>query len=66
MKENIVQKKSFEFAIRAVNAYKYLTGEKKEYIISKQFLRSGISVGAKILKRRLADNQKLILFPSYQ
>ena len=48
MKDNIIQKKSFEFAIRAVNAYKYLQTEKKEFVLSKQFLRSGTSIGANV------------------
>ncbi len=48
MKNNIVQEKSFEFAIRIVNLYKYLKDEKKEYVLSKQLLRSGTSVGANI------------------
>lgn len=46
--DNIVQQKSFAFAIRIVNLYKYLTSEKKEFILSKQLLRSGTSVGANI------------------
>ena len=46
--DNIVQKKSFAFAIRIVNVYKYLISEKKEYILSKQLLRSGTSIGANI------------------
>ena len=45
---NIVQEKSFAFAIRIVNLYKHLSTEKKEFIISKQLLRSGTSVGANI------------------
>jgi four helix bundle protein len=48
MKENIIQQKSFAFAIRIVNLYKYLTVEKKEYVLSKQMLRSGTSIGANI------------------
>ena len=48
MKENIVQQKSFQFAIRIINLYKYLINEKKEYILSKQLLRSGTSIGANI------------------
>lgn len=48
MKDNIIQKKSFEFAIRVVNAYKYLQTEKKEFVLSKQFLRSGTSIGANV------------------
>ena len=41
-------KKSFEFAVRIVNLYKYLTHEHKEYILSKQVLRCGTSIGANI------------------
>lgn len=47
MKEdNVLLEKSFAFAIRIVKAYKYLTEEKKEYILSKQLLKSGTSIGA--------------------
>lgn len=46
--DNIVQQKSFAFAIRIVNVYKYLISEKKEFILSKQLLRSGTSIGANI------------------
>jgi four helix bundle protein len=46
--DNIVQEKSFAFAVRAVNAYKYLSTEKKEFVLSKQFLRSATSIGANI------------------
>ena len=47
-KENIIAEKSFEFAIRIVNLYKFLTTEKKEYELSKQLLRSGTSIGANV------------------
>lgn len=40
--------KSFAFAVRVVKAYKYLVEEKKEFVISKQFLRSGTSIGANV------------------
>ena len=46
MKDNIVLEKSFQFSIRVVNLYKYMTEEKKEYILSKQILRCGTSIGA--------------------
>ena len=46
MKENVLLEKSFAFAIRVVKAYKYLVAEKKEFVLSKQFLRSGTSIGA--------------------
>ena len=49
MKEgNIIRSKSFNFSIRIVKFYKYLTQEKREYVLSKQVLRSGTSIGANI------------------
>jgi len=47
LKENIILDKSFNFAVRIVNVYKYLV-TKKEYVLSKQLLRSGTSIGANI------------------
>jgi four helix bundle protein len=40
--------KAYKFSIRIVRAYKYLVEEKKEYILSKQLIRSGTSIGANI------------------
>ncbi|MEP6806271.1 MAG: four helix bundle protein [Flavobacterium sp.] len=48
MNESIVKTKSFELAIRGVNFYKWLVSEKKEFVMSKQFLRSITSVGANV------------------
>ena len=48
MKENILQTKSYLFALRVIKLYKFLTEEKKEYVLSKQVLRSGTSIGANI------------------
>lgn len=48
MSESSVKTESFELAIRGVNLYKYLISEKKEYSMSKQFLRSITSVGANV------------------
>ena len=48
MKENIIQQKSFQFAIRIINLYKYLINEKKEFVLSKQILRCGTSIGANV------------------
>lgn len=48
MKDNVVLDKSFAFAVRIVKAYKYLVEEKKEFVISKQFLRSGTSIGENV------------------
>lgn len=46
--DNVVQNKSYDFALRIVKVYKYLSQEKKEFVLSKQLLRSGNSVGANI------------------
>lgn len=48
MKESIVGVKSKAFAVRIVRLYQYLCEEKKEFVLSKQLLRSGTSVGANI------------------
>jgi len=45
---NTIRDKSFEFSVRIVNLFKYLTNEKKEHIMSKQVFRSGTSIGANI------------------
>jgi four helix bundle protein len=47
-KYNILQEKSFAFAVRIVKLYKFLCEEQKEYVLSKQILRSGTSIGANI------------------
>ena len=48
MKENIALDKSKAFAIRIVNLYRYLCETEKEYVLSKQLLRSGTSIGANL------------------
>ncbi len=48
MKENVILIKSKNFAIRIIRLYQYLQNEKKEFILSKQLLRSGTSIGANI------------------
>jgi len=48
MKENIIQDKSFKFALQIINLYKNLIEIKKEYVLSKQVLRSGTSIGLNI------------------
>lgn len=47
-KDNVTYTKAYNFAIRIVKAYQYLCEEKKEYVLSKQMLRSGTSIGANI------------------
>ena len=46
--DNVIENKSFQFAIRIVRLYKFLCEEKKEYILSKQLLRAGTSIGANV------------------
>lgn len=48
MKDNVIETKSKKFAIRIVRLYQYLCNEKKEYVLSKQLLRSGTSIGANV------------------
>lgn len=48
MKENIIQIKSYAFAVKIVKVYKHLCENKKEYVLSKQLLRSGTSIGANV------------------
>lgn len=47
-KENVILTKSYDFALRIVRMYQHLSAEKKEFVLSKQVLRSGTSVGANI------------------
>ena len=56
--KSIVESKSFNFAIRIVNLYKYLTDDKKEYVLSKQILKSGTSIGANISEALQGQSRK--------
>jgi four helix bundle protein len=58
MKENILKDKSFLFAIRIVELYKYLKSSQNEFVLSKQILRSGTSVGAAIREAEHAESTK--------
>ena len=53
---NVVKDKSFEFSVRIVNLYKHLTTTKQEYVMSKQLLRSGTSIGANICEAEQAQS----------
>jgi len=55
MKENVVKSKSFAFAIRMVRLYQYLTDKKREFILSKQLIRCGTSVGAMVREAEHAE-----------
>lgn len=57
MKENVLKEKSFAFAIRIVKLYKFLQEEKKEYVLSKQVLRSGTSVGAMVREAEHSESK---------
>ncbi len=48
MKDNVLRDKSYGFALRVIKAYKYLCDERKEFVLSKQLLRSGTSIGANV------------------
>ena len=57
MAENIIARKSFDFAIQIIQLYKKLV-EEKEYVISKQLLRSGTSIGANVNESISAESKK--------
>lgn len=58
IKESIIKAKSFLFAIRIVNLCKYVQVEKKEYVLTKQLLRSGTAVGAMIREAEHSESRK--------
>ena len=57
MKENVIQVKSFEFALTVIRLYKKLQ-EEREYVISKQLLRSGTSIGANVEEAIAGQSKK--------
>ncbi len=57
MKENVIKTKSFAFALRVIKLYQYLQTEKKEYILSKQVLRSGTAIGAMVREAEQAESK---------
>lgn len=57
MRENVIKLKSFGFAVRVVNLFKLLTTERKEFVISKQLLRSGTAVGALYREAEQAESK---------
>ena len=54
---NILAEKTVDFAVRIVKFYKYLCDEKKEYVLSKQILRSGTSIGANVRESKNAQSR---------
>ena len=57
MAKGILEEKSFQFAIRIVNLNRFLVETKKEYVLSKQILRSGTSIGANISEAQFAQSK---------
>jgi len=57
-KQNIVADKSFDFAVRTINLYKYLCDDKREFVLSKQLLRCGTSIGANVSEAAQAQSRK--------
>lgn len=64
-KENIFKPKSMAFAKRIVFAYQHLSSEKNEYVLSKQMLRSGTSIGANVAEAQYASSRKDFLNKLY-
>jgi len=58
MSKNIVKDKCFGFAIRIVRLHQFLVTDKKEYVLSKQLLRSGTAVGALVREAEYAETKK--------
>ena len=56
--DNAIEAKSFQFSVRIVKLCRYLLNEKKEFILSKQLLRAGTSVGANIAEAQQAQRRK--------
>ena len=54
---NIIETKSFDFAVRIVKLYKFLCEQKKEFTLSKQLLRSGTSIGANVAEAEKAQSK---------
>lgn len=58
MSENVIKTKSFNFALRIIKLSQFLNQEKKEFVLSKQLLRSGTSIGALVRESEQAESKK--------
>jgi four helix bundle protein len=58
MADNIIKTKSFNFALRIIKLFQFLKNDKKEYVLSKQLLRSGTAIGALIRESEQAESKK--------
>ena len=59
MEKNIIEEKSFSFAVRIVKLYKWLCSDKHEFVLSKQLLRAGTSIGANIQEAQAAQSRNV-------
>jgi len=57
-RDNIIVSKSYSFALKVIELYKYLISEKKEYVMSKQLLRCGTSIGANVHEAVASESKK--------
>jgi len=57
LKKNIVKEKSFAFALRIIKLHRFLQDEKREYVLSKQLLRSGTAIGALVREAEQAESK---------
>jgi len=57
-KKSIIKDRSFAFAVRVIRLFQYLTETKKEYVLSKQLLRSGTAIGALVREAQNAESTK--------
>ena len=57
MKENVVKNKTYAFALRVIKAYKFLSDEKREFVLSKQMLRGGTAIGALVREAEQAQSK---------
>lgn len=58
MKENVIKNKSFDFVIRIVKLYQYLSADKREFVLSKQLLKTGTSIGTIIREAEHAESKQ--------
>ncbi len=56
--KNVLKDKSFQFALRIIKLSRYLYEDKKEYILSKQILRSGTAIGALVREAEYGESKK--------
>jgi four helix bundle protein len=57
MKENVIKDRSYAFALRVVKAYKFISEDKREFVLSKQMLRSGTAIGALVREAEQAQSK---------